>query len=310
MTKDNNMESTEGDTVEKQNPKLTILKVKRKRTEHYTESIVLEERPSKYTKQFNDTLAAFTKMGLNNTDTNQKEDNTKTTSGGRKLFRYIGTSKDHNDTTELLSGHALSKRLASVKESKQMNLPKQQRITLQQNTGKKGRFLTVNKLRKIESNTSQHSVFELVPTKEEKKAKTTIILDDAPKNTFNTDTTDQDEIYDFYYLDDELLSHDEVTDTTIVPVESFSAIYDDNALTLDNEYDEDLNAESSDSQNFIEDYPDTPDEDREENPWKDDTSEANSEEVSSEDGTRGYGSYKFKHGYDPRDSNEEYDEYI
>lgn len=278
--------------------RFTILQVKRKRNEEISDSILLEERPSKYSKQLSSAIAALSNLNLNKS----KE------TGGRKLFRYFGTSND-KQSSELLSSNILAHRMSVVEQSQQAKLPKQQRITIQQNAAKKARFLAVNKLRKLENKTHKdssiaYSLFELIP-QEEKKNRSTIILDDIPKPK----STEQ-EVFDYYYLDEKdekVGNRDEVHDTTIVPVESFSEINEVNSLSYENEYDEELGEGSSDSQNLIDDYPDTPEEENE--AWKDDTTE-DKEDVTSSDESQGYGGYKFKHGYTLDDSAEEYDEYI
>jgi len=270
------------------------LKVKRKRNEGVPDSILLEERPTKFSKQFEDALSAFSGLSLTN--------NTQSTQGG-KLFRYIGMS-DEKQPLELLSRKSIAQRVALMKQSKQTKLQKQERITLQQNAAKRARQLAVNNLRKLD-NTGQHfCLFELIPQETKKR---TIIIVPKTKQSVPEQTTD--EVTHFYYLDSEGLNHDEVSDTTIVPVESFSEINDENTLT--NEYDEEVSdpAEDSDSQNAIDDYPETPDSAEEQESWKDDTSEEK-ESNSSDDGTGGYGSYKFKHGYDAYDSDENYEEYL
>jgi len=281
------------------NSKYTILKVKRKRNDAVPDSILLEERPTKFSKQFENALSAFSGLSLTNTQpaTNQ----------GRKLFRYIGMSDDKQPQLELLSRKSIAQRVAVMK-SKHMKLQKQERIILQQNAAKRARQLIVNKLRKLDNTGGQHySLFELIPQETKKK---TIILDNLPR-TGHSVPEQTDEVTHFYYLDNEGPNHDEVSDTTIVPVESFSEINDENGLTYENEYDEEVSdpAEDSDSQNAIDDYPETPDSAEEQESWKDDTSE-DKESHSSDDGTRGYGSYKFKHGYDVYDSDENYDEYL
>jgi hypothetical protein len=294
MEKDNKIKK-ETEKNDNSEPRFTILQVKRKRNEDITDSILLEERPIKYSKQLSDTIAAFSSFNL--------KPKAETRPTGRKLFRFFATGND-KQSQELLSGQALAHRISMIRQSQQTVLPKQQRITIQQNNAKKARFLTVNKIRKLEHKTHKgnslgYNLFELIP-QEEKKPRSTIILDDIPKIV---PSHEHDVLFDYYYLDE---NHDEAHDTTIVPVESFSEINEEYILTYENEYDEDLGEGSSDSQNLVDDYPETPDDENE--PWKDDTSEDKEGDTSSDE-SRGYGTNKFKHGY-ALDSAEEYDQYI
>jgi len=285
--------------------------VKRKRNEEFIDAIVLEERPTKVSKkQFEDTLKRLQSMSLSTNTT------VTTHNKGRKLFRYIGTTGESTES-KILSPETISRRKEQVK-SKQTALDREQRSQKHVNASKSARFNNVNKLRSLPPPLSSQvapqgfAFLELIaPESEkptEKKAKqTTVLLDDRPPPIISTSkkaTSEPDEVTDYYYLDNEgFHSSDEVADATVVPVESFDV--DDDSIFV-HEYDgDDIDNEDSEGEC---DYPDTPNEDSLEEHWG--GSKLHSSNESGEGNSSSDEISRLRHGYDPNESQEEYDDYI